>query len=364
LPVGRKEQDRTTCARCPENPSGLDLQPLTFERHRWERHSVNSEATSVSLASYGGGDDDFPLEARATLLKGVMWLQREKVFSRWKERFFVLTKDYLQCFKKSTSVITEMGGFVFRVRLCEIEELELIVRRGYLTISLSTPKTGKLLLRKPDGIRRWYQVIQECVATCKEKQEADREKNKFLMRKQLTDSSSMEAWLQAKRQAQSQGYSNWIETGSCISETLTGTLISNVDNNSLESTDYGFIDGPTRRMIQYQRGTSSRGLNFELKSIEDRLPSSCHSPSSAVLVRKAMTKQSDALSSISTTFSRDSGIDSMNAANSPGSILSTNSSQTTATSITPTRGLTDSPCEITSTSFNFCDNLNRKITLV
>lgn len=28
------------------------------------------------------------------------------------------------------------------------------------------------------------------------------------------------------------------------------------------------------------------------------------------------------------------------------------------------RGLNDSPCEVTSTSFNFCDNLNRKITLV
>ena len=74
------------------------------------------------MANYGGTDADFPLEARATLLKGVLWLQREKVFSRWKERFFVLTKDYLQCFKKSTSMITEMGGFVFRVRLCEVTQ--------------------------------------------------------------------------------------------------------------------------------------------------------------------------------------------------------------------------------------------------
>lgn len=48
----------------------------------------------------------------------------------------------------------------------KIEELELIVRRGYLTVSLSTPKTGKLLLRKPDGIRRWYQVVQVCLRGC------------------------------------------------------------------------------------------------------------------------------------------------------------------------------------------------------
>jgi hypothetical protein len=38
---------------------------------------------SCSLASYGTqGEEGFVIEARSTLLKGVMWLQREKVFSR------------------------------------------------------------------------------------------------------------------------------------------------------------------------------------------------------------------------------------------------------------------------------------------
>jgi len=61
----------------------------------------------------------------------------------------------------------------------------------------------------------------------------------------------------------------------------------------------------------------------ELKSIDERRPSSsCQPPSSALLVRKAMSghanKTNEATASICTTFSRDSGIDSMNAANSPG----------------------------------------------
>lgn len=62
-------------------------------------------------------DSDF---AGGTIKKGLMWLQRDRIFSRWKERFFVLTKDHLQCFKKGSSRISEMGGFVFKIRLTEV----------------------------------------------------------------------------------------------------------------------------------------------------------------------------------------------------------------------------------------------------
>ena len=50
-----------------------------------------------------------------TLRKGLLWQQRDKIFSRWKERFFVLTPDYLNCFKRGTSRISEMGEFLFKV---------------------------------------------------------------------------------------------------------------------------------------------------------------------------------------------------------------------------------------------------------
>ena len=164
-------------------------------------------------------------------MKGVLWQQREKRFSRWKERFFVISNDYLQCYRKGTSKISEMGGFIYRIRLSEvslyfakrslltpfhflrphgkvlissttskigafskkgpawncaeynrkhkkklfqeyffstksffvwqIEQVELIERRGYLTLRLSLPKEGgKLLLRKTDGIRKWFLTLQ------------------------------------------------------------------------------------------------------------------------------------------------------------------------------------------------------------
>ena len=51
-----------------------------------------------------------------TVKKGLLWQQRDKLFSQWKERYFILTQDYLQCFKKGSSRITEMGEFIFKVR--------------------------------------------------------------------------------------------------------------------------------------------------------------------------------------------------------------------------------------------------------
>ena len=58
-----------------------------------------------------------------TIRKGLLWQQRDKIFSRWKERFFILTQDYLQCFRKGTSRITEMGGFIFKLRLSEVQKI-------------------------------------------------------------------------------------------------------------------------------------------------------------------------------------------------------------------------------------------------
>ena len=59
-----------------------------------------------------------------TIRKGILWQQRDKIFSRWKERFFILTPDYLQCYKKSASRISEMGGFIFKLRLSEVSKYE------------------------------------------------------------------------------------------------------------------------------------------------------------------------------------------------------------------------------------------------
>ena len=54
-------------------------------------------------------------DTKQVVRKGILWHQRDKLFSRWKERFFILTKDYFHCFKKDCSKLSEMGEFLFKV---------------------------------------------------------------------------------------------------------------------------------------------------------------------------------------------------------------------------------------------------------
>ena len=127
-------------------------------------------------------DEGEDLESlKSTIRKGLLWQQKDKLFSQWKERYFILTPDYLQCFKKGTSRMTEIMGefifkvatwnfititftivFIFQIKLCDVEEVDLLDRRGYLviSISLSSRGEGKIYLRKTEGIRDWFNSLQ------------------------------------------------------------------------------------------------------------------------------------------------------------------------------------------------------------
>ena len=76
----------------------------------------SSHDTSLELGGERSTANGSGVRSSSTVRKGLLWQQRDKIFSQWKERYFILTPDYLQCFKKGTSRITEMGEFIFKVR--------------------------------------------------------------------------------------------------------------------------------------------------------------------------------------------------------------------------------------------------------
>merc|ERR1712038_168368 len=124
--------------------------------------------------------------------KGLLWQQKDKFFSRWKERYFILTEDYLQCFKKENSRISEMGSFLTRLRLSDVEEVSLLTRKGYLTISLTNSKEGRILLRRHEGIREWFNTLKSKVLESKARQ--------VHFQQDLKSSNlTVEAWLLARK---------------------------------------------------------------------------------------------------------------------------------------------------------------------
>ena len=90
---------------------------LDFSRSRplLSQCPVPSTATRAPSLTESSEQGSSLLGSDATIRKGVMWVQQEKLFSRWKERFIILTSSYLHIFKKSTSRLSDMGTFVNKV---------------------------------------------------------------------------------------------------------------------------------------------------------------------------------------------------------------------------------------------------------
>jgi len=177
---------------------------LDFSRHRVPTPGgqVSARAPSItdnseqSIASPGLSPG--LLASDTCIRKGVMWVQQEKLFSRWKERFIILTPSYLHIFKKSTSRLSDMGTFVNKIRLSETENLSIEERKGYLTLVLVTARDSRLLLRKTEGIRDWQRSIQTQLSKEKQRHREMQSTNEFWNRKQFSDCQNAAAasqWL-------------------------------------------------------------------------------------------------------------------------------------------------------------------------
>ena len=113
----------------------------------------------------------------------------------------ILTADYLQVFKKAGDLarhqVSQMGAFLFRVRLVSVGWVSTEVRRGYLCLLLhlinsSAESSSRILLRSSEGIREWHTAIKELVnqkTQGVELREA-RMKNQNCLNKQYSDLGS------------------------------------------------------------------------------------------------------------------------------------------------------------------------------
>lgn len=80
----------------------------------------NSTSINNNLSNFCDYDENF-----STVKKGVLWEHRNydrlssKIFGRWKKRYFILTTDYLVCFKRSVPKVgqSEMGKFLYKVSI-------------------------------------------------------------------------------------------------------------------------------------------------------------------------------------------------------------------------------------------------------
>lgn len=111
------QQNNTGTTELPDRDNSAVSQDKSLSLHSTQlmfdsTHETNSPLDFNNVAS-----------KMFCVKKGVLWQQQDygkfhqRLFSRWKKRFFILTTDHLVCFKRSTSKIgaSKMGPFLHQV---------------------------------------------------------------------------------------------------------------------------------------------------------------------------------------------------------------------------------------------------------
>ncbi|KAK4296624.1 hypothetical protein Pmani_030895 [Petrolisthes manimaculis] len=150
---------------------GLDAQLMYTPPHVLIR-SISSLSQHSLRPPTPETDQDDGLVCVPALRKGVLLQARDRLFSRWKERYFVLTRDYLACFRRGSTKYSEMGSFIFKVNLACVECVEWQDRRGGPALALSLPREGRVLLRAKSGLDQWYRLLLEATNASRHRRSA------------------------------------------------------------------------------------------------------------------------------------------------------------------------------------------------
>lgn len=164
----------------------------------------NREGQDVIRARYTQSllsTSNYGKESTHAIKKGLLWQQRDKLFSRWKERYFILTRDYLHCFRRASGAdrISEMGQFLFKVKLVDVDRVEWENKKTYSTVALVIGRDGKIYLRSADGLEDWFELLEECMLTSKERRRALRHSHDGKPKDNNNITTSLDEWLAARQ---------------------------------------------------------------------------------------------------------------------------------------------------------------------
>ncbi|XP_055548818.1 putative uncharacterized protein DDB_G0289263 [Wyeomyia smithii] len=193
MPPGNQPETNGSTGPPSRTPSLMDSPTLA----RVERARLRQEAAAGANGSFSNQqqrEDSLEralLDPKKSLLigripvaqmtgpikRGLLWQQRDRLFSRWKERYFILTRDYLNCFKRASGSgsekISDMGQFIFKIKLVDVEKVEWMNRRSYSAIGLLLgAREGRVLLRCEQGLEDWFELLEECTLSSKERRRA------------------------------------------------------------------------------------------------------------------------------------------------------------------------------------------------
>lgn len=230
-------------------------------RHHQTR--VSGGYTQALLSSLNSAKDS----STHAIKRGLLWQQRDRLFSRWKERYFILTRDYLHCFRRASGNdrISEMGQFLFKVKLVDVDRVEWENKKTYSTVALVLDRDGKIYLRAADGLEDWFELLEECMLTSKERRRALRHSHDGRPSGNNNITASFDEWLAARQKIPSIAAAITKDRMSTADSLSTTTSSIRQDNSSPSSaTNAGVV-------LRRRREWMPREEDWENPTLDNRL---------------------------------------------------------------------------------------------
>lgn len=93
-----------------------------------------------------------------------------------------------------------MGQFLFKVKLVDVDRVEWENKKTYSTVALVLGRDGKIYLRAADGLEDWFELLEECMLTSKERRRALRfSRDGTKSRENNNESSCLDEWIAARQ---------------------------------------------------------------------------------------------------------------------------------------------------------------------
>ena len=98
---------------------------------------------------------------------GDLWVMSGRFLSRWREQFCVLTKNSIFFFSNSSG--RSSNWKISKLLLSDFRQVLMISEKGQLILCLEINNLKRMMLRKEEGIRGWYDDILSNIAALKAK---------------------------------------------------------------------------------------------------------------------------------------------------------------------------------------------------
>lgn len=93
-----------------------------------------------------------------------------------------------------------MGQFLFKVKLVDVDQVVWENKKTYSTVALVLGRDGKIYLRAADGLEDWFELLEECMLTSKERRRALRHSHDGgKSRENNNDSNCLDEWIAARQ---------------------------------------------------------------------------------------------------------------------------------------------------------------------